>query len=84
MRTAANATASAPARARDSAGGDAHDDRRAPEVENAALTRRLTELRVALERLLADNAELRRELKLLGRENRRLRDQLPHERDDRR
>ena len=46
------------------------------EAENAALVERLTRLRVALERLIADNVAARREVKRLHQENRRLREQL--------
>ena len=44
--------------------------------ENAALIERMTRLRLALERLIAVNAEMRRELKRVRLENRRLQERL--------
>jgi hypothetical protein len=46
------------------------------EAENAALVDRMARLRVALERLIADNVAARREVRRLHQENRRLREQL--------
>jgi chromosome segregation ATPase len=64
------------------AGGRMSDSRRRLEAENAVLMERLTRLRVAFERLIADDAAARRELTRLRKENRRLQQQLERREGD--